>query len=140
MADFKTALTKGLSAALEAERRRNEVKQILDDLNFQVYEATNRKIIISIESININAITAILLGDKNTQQFTLTAFSTDENTRKRVLCSWRQANEGYPCTLTIGKNIYSCEDKQALENCLTELLQDAEVGEKIHALMQPDAV
>jgi hypothetical protein len=140
MADFKAALKTGLSAALEAERRRNEVKQILTELNDQIYEATNKKITISIESSNLNALTSILLGEKNAPQFTLTAFSTDENTRKRILSPWKQANEGYPCTLTIGKNIYSCEDKYALENCLTELLQDAEVGEKIHALMQPDSL
>lgn len=142
MADFKTALTLGISAALDSKRRRNEVKQILIELNNQIYEATDKKITIAVESYGINSIivAALALGNKNKQQLALIASSTGDNKRKQILSPWEQANEGYPCTLTIGKNIFSCEDKYALENCLTNLLQDAEVGEKIHALMQPDAV
>jgi len=140
MADFKTALTKGLSAALEVERRRDEVTQIFTELDKQVYEVTNGKVTIAIAPHGLDIRLAAAIQNKISPKFGIIASSTNDNTRKRTLSNWEQANEGYPCTLTIGKNIFSCEDKYSLENCLTELLQDSEVGEKIHALMQPDAV
>jgi hypothetical protein len=37
----------------------------------------------------------------------------------------------------LGSDVYSCEDKQALEKRLGELLQDPNVGGKIHKLMHP---
>jgi len=142
MADFKAALTIGLSAALEAERRREEVAKVLAELDTQVYDATNGKITITIEVWTGNAVEQIdaLIQRKILPNKALVASTTGQNIRKRTLSIWEQSTDGYPCTLTIDKTIYSCEDKEALEGCLSRLLQDPNVGEKIHALMQADAV
>jgi hypothetical protein len=54
--------------------------------------------------------------------------------RFKELARWKQAKEGYPCSLTWDKQERQCEDRTALEEALAELLKDPGIGEKLYAL------
>lgn len=51
------------------------------------------------------------------------------------IAGWSDDKAGYPCKITINRDVYSCEDKVALEECLGLVLQDPGVGEKLYKLM-----
>jgi hypothetical protein len=138
MADFKSFLAIGLQAAQDADRRREEIRQVIADLDRQVKEATNGLISIAVEpwdSTGVNQLLKLIEPNKFINSSSIVATAVKKKT-KEELAQWEQSKNGYPCQISFGTDVISCEDKGGLENCLGLLLKDPIVGEKIHKLMK----
>ncbi len=142
MPDFEKALKEGLEAANKADAARQEIDEVFKDLNTQVLQATDNKVLIERREVFENTtdtgwstiITGIrrLAGDKYWGIF---AFNPAFDKNKALeLARWAMDIAGYPCKLTWNKQEHICEDKEALVNSLLELLRDPVVGEKIYTL------
>lgn len=140
MTDFKKFLAIGLQAATDAQRRRDEIKEVMTELATQVLEATSGNILISVEEwdpLSLNNLMKLVNPEKygsNNLAIVATA-SKNPAKNKEALARWEQSKDGYPCKITIGSDVYNCEDKTGLETCLQLLLQDPIVGEKIQKLI-----
>lgn len=138
MVDFKSFLTIGLQAAQDAERRREEINHVIADLNTQVKEATGGQISIAVEPWDpsgINHLMKVIDAKKFLPGTSIVATAVQKK-KKEELAKWEASKNGYPCQISIGADVFSCEDRGGLENCLGLLLQDPIVGEKIHKLMK----
>ncbi|HBA40606.1 MAG TPA: hypothetical protein DCZ05_12970 [Deltaproteobacteria bacterium] len=48
-----------------------------------------------------------------------------------VDCQWKPSSTGYPCLIAWGDSQRYCQDKEALERALAELVNDPVIGEKL---------
>jgi hypothetical protein len=138
MSDFKSAFSDGLDAAQKAETARREIEDVFRDLSKQLAEASDGKL--AVERMEYERsrswLTALSpLEPKEKYQAIVAYNPTIKGSPTRELCEWESGRGGYPCKLTWGSNEYYCEDKQALENTLSDLLRDPIIAEKLMFLI-----
>lgn len=143
MTDYVEAAKQGLKAAELADRARKEIDEVFAELDQQIRKGMNGKISIYRRQnvkrknpLSIADATATFIND-------MRAYWAISVSNPRVLkgpvkdlAEWEQDPAGYPCKIGWGKKTYICEDREALERTLAELLQDPLVGEKLYALMR----
>lgn len=139
MSDFKSAFSDGLDAAQKAEAARHEIENVFRDLNEQLAEASDGKLATerTVLERDRSWFTALSspLGPRETYQAIVAFNPTIEGTSPKELCEWESGRGGYPCKLTWGSDEHYCEDKQALEDALSDLLRDPIVAEKLWSLI-----
>ncbi|NQS97638.1 MAG: hypothetical protein HQ591_04220 [candidate division Zixibacteria bacterium] len=141
MTDYVSAFEQGLLAAEEADRTRKEIEKIFSDLDLQIKEKTAGKISISIEERererSPNILSAFPMFEPKYKYHVISAHNPKiPESPVKILAEWTQDRRGYPCKIEWGGSVTSCEDGEALENTLAELLTDPIVGEKLYALMR----
>lgn len=143
MTDFKKFLAIGLQAAADAQRRRDEIKGVMTELGRQVLEATDNTVLISIgewDPSSLNSLMKLVDPEKYGPHLAIIATAIKSPAKnKEALARWEQSKDGYPCKITIASDVFNCEDKNGLEDCLEWLLQDPVVGEKIQKLISLSA-
>ena len=142
MADYIKAFKHGLGAAEAADRARNEIRAVFVELDEQLKKETGNKISIDRKEFNMpqtlpEALTLVGLGKKRETYWAIIALNPSfAESPAKILATWSMDRAGYPCKIVWGGEDHTCEDKEALENSLAELLQDPLVGEKLQAQMQ----
>jgi hypothetical protein len=142
MADYIDAFKQGLGAAEAADRARKEIDAVFEELDMQLKKATGKKISIDRkeyekpksfqEAISIN----IFAKTKETYWAIVALNPSVAKSPVKQLAIWSMDRAGYPCKIVWSGDDHTCEDKEALENSLAELLRDPLVGEILHTLMQ----
>ena len=142
MADYIKAFKQGLVAAEAADRARKEIDAVFVDINKQFIEATKNKIRINRQEFKERqtiqeTLVAPFLDKQRETYWAIVALnpSVDKSPVKQ-LARWSINRAGYPCKIVWEGEDHMCEDREALENSLTELLRDPLVGEKLYTLMQ----
>lgn len=134
MVDFVKSFQQGLTSADAARKNKNEIESVFAELNEQLHSATKGKVQIKIVSYGLQP--SILPGAREYFSYdVIQAINPLVDSSSKMLAKWSQHPEGYPCTITIGKTEYVCEDKEALEGVLATMLQDPSVGESLQALL-----
>lgn len=136
MIDFSKSFKKGIAAAAIADKSRQEINLVFEDLNEQLNQATDGKVAIRIRkpSILMSNLKQSILNQKGSD--TIIAFKPqDPQNRYTELAKWSQNNAGYPCKIVYDINAIYCEDKEALEVALAKLLEDPAIGEKLYKIM-----
>jgi hypothetical protein len=149
MADYKKALQAGFDAAKKAELARNEVKDVLDKLKTDVLAESGGTLSIEVRQFeeqedpilklvrsSQRGILSSLPQAKNYYQAVIAFNPKSEKSPIKELARWKQAKDGYPCSLIWGKQELQCEDRPALEQGLAQMLSDPLIGEKLYALAQ----
>lgn len=138
MPDFASAFNEGLQAAETADRARREIADVFSELSRQMDAATRGTIAIARGECEIPVTTARLLTNpwepRKTYWAILAWNPMVAKCPKKEIARWSQDAAGYPCKITCRKWERTCEDREALENSLAELLRDPVVGEKLYAL------
>ncbi len=140
MSSYIDAFEKGQEASRKAVIAKKEIKEILEELKKQLLTATEGKLEIFIkpqrESIQGNSLIDMIQNRNFRDYLAIVARNpkSDSNNIKE-LAEWNQENTGYPCKIEWGKEEYTCHDRKSLESCLTLLLQDPGVAEKLHQLI-----
>lgn len=149
MADFKKAFNIGINSAEKAERSKQQVNEVFIELNRQLAEVSNGKLAIVI--VNESEASDILSGTLGSIATMLAAANNAALNAPKVisaknpkakepkykkLAGWKQDRAGYPCVISYGSKEFYCDDKEALESSLSDLLQDPIVGDTLHKLMQ----
>jgi hypothetical protein len=138
MIDFKSAFNEGLDAAQKAKAARLEIDNVFKDLNQQLTEVSEGKLTIEREQLEPprSWVTQLAILQPPEKYWAIVARNpTIEGSSFQELCKWESGRAGYPCKLTWGGNEHYCEDKQALENTLSNLLRDPIIAEKLISLM-----
>lgn len=141
MTDYFAALKRGLEAAEATDRARKEIDEVFYDLNEQLAKETKEKIRIDRKEYETQkwnfASGSIFDLIKKETYWVLVAFNPSiAKSPVTKLANWFMDRAGYPCKIKLGDKVFICEDREALENSIAELLQDPLVGEKLYALMQ----
>jgi hypothetical protein len=147
MADYKEALQAGFAAAKKAEIARKEVEEILGKFKADLLAASDGKLLVEIREFEEDEShyermvrTSMVFGSPPQPKKTFKVLiATNPKATKPVisqLAVWKQAKDGYPCSLIWNKQERQCEDGVALEEGLAELLKDPRVGERLYSLMQ----
>ena len=135
MVNFVDAFKTGLNSAELAEKNRTEVNSVFIDLNQQLKDITDGKIVISrrefYEKADIPSIIDMIYGKKYSAIAAENPFVTNSS---KELARWSQDRSGYPCKIILGSETMYCQDKKGLENGLAELLRDPVVGETLRKL------
>lgn len=142
MTDYTKAFREGLAAAIVAERARKEINSVFLELNSQLSEATEGKIAIDRKEYEVREAGLFSLWSFSSPKqketyWAIAAYNpsaSSQNTKQ--LAKWEQDHAGYPCKIISGKKETICEDKEALESSLADLLQDPLTGEKLQILIQ----
>jgi len=139
MAKYIDSLNKGLSAAKDAERNREEIAAIFRELNEQLAIATDGKVAIErIEFREPSVLPGLGLAsifDRKKYWALAVVFLPSKTVAPAEIARWEQDNSGYPCRVMFGVDKYYCDDKAGLEGVLETLLADAAVGEVLHKYM-----
>jgi hypothetical protein len=139
MPNFVKALEEGFEAARKADAARNEIDEVFRDLNTQVLKVTNNQVSIERKELpesSFDRIRRLADPDKPTNKlWAIVAFNpTVGKTKEFQLADWEMDRAGYPCKVTWNRREHVCEDKEALINCLSELLKDPVIGQNIYTL------
>lgn len=139
MADFVRAFREGQDAAEAADRARKEIDAVYTELNRQLRESTGGKIAIDRREFEVDRGWGMLLTwpPKPAETYlAIVAHNPCSEQHIKQLAKWSQSRGGYPCKIFWGSAELSCDDREALENALAELLRDPFVGEQLHTLLQ----
>jgi hypothetical protein len=141
MIDFKESFNTGIQSAKKGEESRREIQGVFDDLNDQLTELTNGKVKISRVQFYQphNPLKMSFLEPRKSYWAIAAENPKSEQGSTEELAKWSMDRAGYPCEITLGNDYLSCEDKESLENGLSEVLQDPLVGEILSKLLRlPD--
>ncbi|WP_273874657.1 hypothetical protein [Serratia marcescens] len=141
MADFMGSINDGLNAAKKADENRAEITSVMDELNLQLGMATNNCVRLITRSFYkeepvryqtmAEKIMGVSLSDKPREAYTALAIShtnKDYGFNDIEVAKWSVDKNGYPCVIKLGSDELYCEDKEALEAALAELMRDTDVG------------
>jgi len=138
MTDYIKAFRDGLQAAEAADLARSEIDSVFSELGKQIATASDGKIAIARRECQAPMSQWEFMANpfkpKKTYWAILAWNPTVANSPSKQIARWSQDAGGYPCKITCDKWERICEDREALENSLAELLRDPTVGEKLHSL------
>lgn len=146
MTDYAAAFAQGLEAAQQAEVAKKEIDAVFAELNANIKDVSGGRVEIGRRPFKEQS---LLLGQNpllDPAGEALRALKRPDAivaTNPRVLeapilrlARWQPNPNGYPCKISWAGQDRYCEDKQALENCLLELLRDPDVGRTIRWVME----
>ena len=144
MVDFKQALSIGFDAAEKAKNNQQEIDNVFLELNNQINEVTKGQITIDRSEFSaentLDIIGTIDSVFKNIGRAwggqVITAKNEKFPEKVKKLAKWEKSNLGYPCKLTYSNQLIICEDKEALESALAEMLTDPDIGRILYSLYQ----
>ncbi|MGE6473455.1 hypothetical protein [Serratia proteamaculans] len=138
MVDFIESFNKGLSAAQQAEKNKEEIFSVLDSLNKQLAQVSDGKVKIDILQKSVPLFEMFTNPKTTAKPYSfLAAFNPlAEIYKPSELAKWHLDSNGYPCLITAEDGQIYCEDKSGLERGLQMLISSPEVGEKIYSVMK----
>lgn len=135
MSDFKSALKQGFDAAERAKLARKEIESVLNNLQKDILESSDGKLLISLQQLADHQLGAVF-GYPSFFWALVAQNPKVKNSDSRELAKWKNTSNGYPCTITWGDQERQCQNRVALEECLAEMLRTPEVGGILYSLAQ----
>ncbi|WP_394521460.1 hypothetical protein C1N60_04980 [Pantoea sp. SGAir0184] len=140
MNDFKKHLLAGVDAAKTAAANRQEIYDVINEVDRQLSEVYDSKVHFGIWNLTRT------IKPKNTNNIfgsALSALSLDREDYKGLsicdhesknpipIADWYMSENGYPCKITIDGRESYCSDKEDLENEISSLLSHVRTGKAI---------
>ncbi|MHA6126314.1 hypothetical protein ACX3YD_08950 [Pseudomonas fluorescens group sp. PF-1] len=142
MTNFKESFGKGLKAAGDVEAKLAEIESVFLEMNKQLSEASDGKIQITREAraSALDLFTMGVLGKSAEPSAPRTTYIVATNPlakgkNKEDIGVWEIDKHGYPCQIKFGNDSFYCEDKRALEQTLSTILTDPDVGRALQRLL-----
>lgn len=139
MTDYRAAFEQGQEAARQADRARKEIDGVLQEFADALAEASHGKLKVTLRTYEINeAKWMIAITFPPTPKETYMAITAVNPTVKSPivqLAKWKPGAAGYPCMVSWTGQEKFCEDKEALQRTLAELIADPLIGEKLLSLV-----
>ena len=140
MTDFAQAFNEGLSTAQVAELAKQEIQEVLEELGQQILAASSGKVVIEVVKLpdDLNPLVQIAasLGPGVPHHWAITARNPAVAGSRKELARWVEDPRGYPCRVSGPWGETYCEDREALERCLADVLKQPVAAQKIYALMR----
>ena len=128
MVDFFESLRSGMSAAEVAEKNKQEIALVFEELNRQLAAGLGGQVLIEVRTAT-NVVAEFLYG----KGAIFASNPREPSKESKKLAGWRSGLKGYPCIIALADKEISCEDRQALEETLKLMLASPDVGEKFGA-------
>ena len=142
MSEYIKAFHNGIMSAEIAHKNRQIIQSVFNELNQQLSQETNNKIRIEIKEYDVQKGILELYRDitkgthkKETYHAVIALNPTIEKSPEKILAKWYEDRSGFPCKIVYGDQILICEDKEALEKSITQLLEDPVVGASLFSLL-----
>lgn len=136
MTDFIDSFNRGLAAAVQAGKNKQEIRSVLEALSEQLSQASDGKLEISVYNKQL-PFAFLASGEQKVEYQFLAAVNPLATSKSPTeLAKWKLDAHGYPCHITTSESELFCEDKAALERALKELISNPAVGEKLYAVMK----
>ena len=152
MGKFTDALQEGIKAAEDVRKAKNEIDSVFDELNKEIQGKYGSQIQIirkyMSKTVNVPMSSRGLLDSLAREMTTLfpetkeikywaivATFVQKENIKEKQLALWEPSETGYPCEIKIAEVANRCEDKEALEEALLEMLKNPSIAEKLLQLL-----
>ena len=138
MADYASAVQAGIDAAKESRRATTEIRAVFEEFAKGVAEGTGGKIIVQKESRTPPGSTlreSRSLRELEPYQAIVASDPSSKKKSTHELAKWRPSDYGYPVCVEWDYEEHRCEDKEALSQCLADLLKAPSVGEIFLTLM-----
>ena len=134
MADFRDAFRQGLAAYDDAERARKEILGLFDEFAEQIEQASTGRV--RIERGKQKKMSGNLLLDPfRVREYNALFARRPSGDEREELCEYSLSERGYPVNLRYAKEDVSCDDGEALERGLRQLLAHPQTGGKLQRLM-----
>jgi len=148
MADYGKALEQGIEAAKRAEAAKREIADVFEDLKIQVLAATSGRVLITVKEREGMDLMEAMRRMPGLLRIPSQFVSMEAHEPYRISAcnpTTKQGNDfalafleldpaGYPCTISWGDRTNVCRDKEAVSECLAELLTDPTVGQQLYVL------
>lgn len=148
MVDFGKQFNQGLSAYAQAKKNRSEIREVLEDLNFQIGKVTEGNVqfkiksfagVIPKKSLSLSATLALGFAPAQPRDIVwedwLIAYHNGNQSFERKLGIWTQGNDGYPVGLEVAGESWDAVERKGLENMLGRLLALPTTGQAMEAIM-----
>lgn len=144
--DFKKSLTVGLDAAKAARKNKEEIQNLIEDLNHQVQEFSNGLVSLEVTNEqkfnkNVNPLATglvALVGINSSIKYNALSLKLNNKgmSRREVIAEWKiNESDGYPCVISYNGKDVNCRSKETLERALNDLLSNASTGERMLQLI-----
>jgi hypothetical protein len=138
MVDFITALRTGLSSAEIAEQNKQEIDDVFAELNRQLTANFDGKIVIGLSAGGLVDLFAAPFSKISANKGIGAWNPKNEKDLGMKLAGWSASEIGYPCRINFSNREMICEDREALEDALKQLLASPSVGKIIHQLLNQE--
>jgi hypothetical protein len=139
MTDYKAAFEQGQEAARQADRARKEIDTVLQEFATALADAGQGKLKLTLRTYEVSDskwFLAITFPPTPKEMYTaITAVNPTVKSPIVQLAKWKPGPTGYPCMIAWTGQERFCEDKEALQRCLAELVADPMIGEKLLSLV-----
>lgn len=138
MVDFIDSFNQGITAAQKATANMDEIDEVINSLSKQLNTASGGRINVYI--IQKSSPLSELFGkmDKalgNKPRYAIVATNPQAEFNPQELAEWKFDENGYPCRMITSEQELYCEDKEALEIALSNLLSTPAIGKKLKSVM-----
>lgn len=138
--NFEQSFKKGLEAADKAFQINKEIDSVFTELSTQILALTEGVIDIGLQrKRDNNATLASIFKSGPTEPATfktyIVAFNSGAGNKEEDLAEFSRSSSGYPCHLKYDDQEVFCSDKRALENQISNMLANVNIGKKLSRLM-----
>tara|TARA_Y100001947_G_C10154473_1_gene225437 strand:+ start:124 stop:564 length:441 start_codon:yes stop_codon:yes gene_type:complete len=144
MENFKEAFEQGIKHANETAENEKEINQVLEEFTTSISQLSDGKLTVTVEPkfdpqnnspFGLAATAALLTNTGRHYEALVVKNSTVEDSPEEELCEWKLSEKGYPVRISYQGSSPSCGDKQALVECLAELISKPRSGKIFKKLM-----
>lgn len=145
MNNFKEAFEQGIKHANETAANEKEINQVLEEFANSISQLSEGKLAVTVESkfdpqnnspFGLAATAALLTNTGRHYEALVVKNSKVEDSPEEELCEWKLSEKGYPIRISYLGSSPSCGDKEALVECLSELLSQPRSGKIFKKLME----
>ena len=137
MTDFRGAFNAGQEAAKKANLSRKEIDDVFLVVKEQLAEVTDGNVEVHRQEYTkgLDIFSKNVFAPREKFWAIVARNPIAEDKEYRQVALWEQGRAGYPCKISWGGVERTCHDREALEECLGSLLEDAVVAEKLRGVM-----
>jgi hypothetical protein len=121
MTDFLASMQTGINLAALVESNKAEIEGVFENLNSAIFSAFPK-----LSFSRVNSGKGLLSHGLKSL-----VIRNSESNSSRQIASFYEHEEGYPCRLSYGSQVFVCEDRESLELQLSVLLERDFVGRAI---------
>ncbi|MCJ9691358.1 hypothetical protein MOV76_06890 [Rhizobium sp. PRIMUS64] len=143
--DFKSSLAEGLESGALATRNNDAINDVIDEFARQIFEGTDEQVIIC--RALLYDIGGYITHDPDEPGNNVPSFEAivarppgweeGQEDSEFILAELARGERGFPCTVICDGYEFQCDDPEALQEALGELISLASTGEILNHLRNP---
>lgn len=138
--DFKSSLMKGLERGAVAARNNNVIDKVVDDFAHQIFEGMGESVVICRAVLyDIGGYVTYELDEPSDNAPSFEAivarssgWEDDQVSHQAILAELARGELGFPCTVICDEYEFQCDDPEALQEALAEMVSLPSTGKVLN--------